>query len=792
MIRAIRHHALSPSAGYQAPPFHRPWAAIVLLALTQGWPPRADAAPPAGNRPAPVDARHMPDRLHTFVFRNWQTAELKQMARVLGTTPENVRALGESMGLPPHRPISPLQQERGYISVIRRNWHLLNDDQLLALLGWDAERLAYTLKEDDFLWVKLGRLRPDCPPLHYEPPGDAARRRCAEIRTVLQEEFGDALAAEMEPRFGFVKELSTPLPGSQAPPAPPADDTIRFLYSYFAVYGDPLLNPELDPYPDGLLQRLAFRGVNGVWLHTVLRQLAPCDDFPEFGQDHQTRLENLRRLVSRAATYGIKVYLYMNEPRSMPADFFDDHPDIAGAREDGNIAMCTSVEKVRRFVRDSLAYVFREVPGLGGIFTITYSENLTNCYSRGGGARCPRCAQRSPAEVVAEINRTMAEGVWQGNPEAAVIVWDWGWADAWAEEAISGLPDGVRLMSVSEWSKPISRGGVPSEVGEYSISGVGPGPRAERHWSLARQRGLKVMAKVQVNCTWELSAVPWLPVLDLVARHMDNLRKLEMDGCMLSWTLGGYPSPNLELVQQFQTSPEVTMEQALRDVATRRYGAAAANQIVRAWIAFSRAFMEYPFHVGYVYAGPSQVGPANLLYPEPTGYHATMVGFPYDDVNGWRAVYPADILEAQFTRMAEEWDLGIRMLRGAMQMTEGGSRATLEADLGLAEAAGLHFRSVANQIRFTRMRDAARAENAPADKIIARLDVARRAAEDEIEVAKAFYPLTLKDARIGYEASNHYYYYPLDLAEKVINCRYILDTWLPAHLPEEEGGPQIP
>jgi hypothetical protein len=50
--------------------------------------------------------------------------------------------------------------------------------------------------------------------------------------------------------------------------------------------------------------------------------------------------------------------------------------------------------------------------------------------------------------------------------------------------------------------------------------------------------------------------------------------------------------------------------------------------------------------------------------------------------------------------------------------------------------------------------------------------------QDEIQTASRLFTLTLQDSRIGYEASNHYYYLPLDLVEKVINCRHILDTAL--------------
>jgi len=33
---------------------------------------------------------------------------------------------------------------------------------------------------------------------------------------------------------------------------------------------------------------------------------------------------------------------------------------------------------------------------------------------------------------------------------------------------------------------------------------------------------------------------------------------------------------------------------------------------------------------------------------------------------------------------------------------------------------------------------------------------------------------------IAYEASNHYYYRPADLAEKILNCQWLLDNELKA------------
>ena len=240
-----------------------------------------------------------------------------------------------------------------------------------------------------------------------------------------------------------------------------------------------------------------------------------------------------------------------------------------GTQEGAFAALCTSNEKVLNWMSRSLAYIFKQAPDLGGVFTITASENFTNCASHGNQKDCPRCSRRDYADIIAGVNEAIANGVHTGNANAKVIAWDWGWhGHGDAPDVIAKLPKQVWLMSVSEWAKPIERGGITSQVGEYSISTVGPGPRATRHWVLAKQAGLKTVAKVQFNNTWELSAVPWLPVSDLIAEHASNLAKMDTDGLMLSWSLGGYPSPNLEIAHAFAKNPKANPEAVLTELAT--------------------------------------------------------------------------------------------------------------------------------------------------------------------------------------------------------------------------------
>jgi len=371
----------------------------------------ADALLPEGDAPAALVSRHFPDRVHEFVWRNWEAVEPAKLAKIVGASERDITALAVSMGLPPSAKVPRALRERGYVTLIRRNWHLLPYEQLLELLEMTPERLAFMLREEDFLWIKLGRLKPKFEPLRYHPPDKAAQRRAAEIRRVVEADFGEEIRRPAEPRFDFVRQVSRPMGSSSQKPVADGPRCLRLVYSYVALYGDPLLNPKLNPYPDGLLERLSAAGISGVWLHVVLRDLAPGEKtFPEFGANHERRLSNLRALVKRARKYGVGVYLYLNEPRAMPAPFFENRPALAGVREGESTALCTSQPAVRQWMEDALAFVFEQVPGLGGVYAITASENLTSCASHGDWRSCEHCKTRSDSDIISEVAAVIEAG----------------------------------------------------------------------------------------------------------------------------------------------------------------------------------------------------------------------------------------------------------------------------------------------------------------------------------------------------------------------------------------------
>ena len=833
------------------------------------------AAQTAGGAPEPLVEQHFPSRLHQFVWRNWEITNLDRMGSVVGASQDQIGPIGRSMGLPEKPRLTGDQLSRIYITVIRQNWHLLPNDQLIGLLGWDGEKFEFTLKEDDFLDHKLGP-KPRCERVAYREPDETEKARAAEIRETMVRNLSGA-ASGQEPPFRFIDRLTAP--NVLRPPDPaarPAEgqvdisgwpvevgsgvDTVaarglegllrqaigaeaddrkgvirlglassgtssgtdsgeafrveiaderieltggsvsglrqgvyflldrieenggpyltpgkherkaavdpRYLYSFFALYGDPLLEPDLDPFPDAYLERLARLGINGVWMQGVLSAMTHSKVFPEFGDRSEERLVNLRKLAERVRGHGMKLFLYLNEPRAQRPAFFRNRPGMRGAERSGFHAMCTSVPAVREWLTDGVAHVMTQAPELGGFFTITMSENLTNCHSKSRPESCPRCSKRSAAAVVGEVLEAIHTGLRRSSKSAELIHWDWGWREDMAEELIPKLPKDVRLQSVSEWSIPVERGGVKNVVGEYSISVVGPGPRAKKHWALAREAGIRTQAKTQFNNTWEISAVPYIPVPNLIARHSAGLRREDVSGLQVSWTLGGYPSPNLEVAKEFYFSPQPSEEEVLVRVARRRYGRDAAPAAVKAWTQFSRAFEEFPYGIA-IYIIPTQHGPANLLRLDRSGVPASMLLFPRDDYKRWARDYPPRIVASQFSKLSDEWERGLPLLREAFEKVPAGRKEQADEDFAIAETCYLHFRSVANQVNFYIARDGQANER--------RTRRLRAIAEDEIRLARRLYQIARRHSVIGYEATNHYYYRPLDLAEKIVQCEYLLE-----------------
>lgn len=683
--------------------------------------------PTVGHSTLPLP--HFPTRHQAFVFRAAEFVSFARIADVLQTSVENVAQCAAQMG------IKECADERvwlskGYISVIRALWHILPYEQLLQLLEMNEQQLAVLLREEDFLDIKLGE-KPLCEKVSWRPLTAAEQRETEKIKQIMRSlpPAGKAPFA-----FEYIK-----------PKIELDGDTVfdtRMIYLFSGLYQTAFDVDSEDFCSDEMLESYQRLGINAVWTQGILMQLTSFPFAPELSKGFAERQRRLRSFTERLKKYGIKLFLYLNEPRFMPASFFEKYPDLRGhKKDDDHISLCTSTKEVQDYLRNAVSDICKAAPELGGFFTITRSENLTNCYSHSDPetCTCPRCKNRSVGEVIGEVIGCIRQGVDRVDPSKKVIAWSWSWKD-YNLEIIRHLPRGVILQSQSEDYVPFCIGGVNGYVRDYSMGIIGPGKRAKQEWEEAQKCGLETSAKVQVNTTWEGSTVPALPLYPLMEEHIEKIKDCGVRHLMLSWTLGGYPSENLmHISKYFTTAARIPKE----------------NETVRAACEkFCEAFKEFPFHMQVLYYGPQNAGPANLLFDVPTGYNATMTCFAYDDVEKWRGIYPLDVFENQFRLLCEKWEEGLALLEG-----QNGEMVQM------AYAAYCLYKASYDQLRFY----GARARNDGVQMALI--------AKSEEETARKMLSLMDDNASIGFEAANHYYFTKFSLCEKILNCMWLQEKY---------------
>lgn len=677
-----------------------------------------------------IPLTHFPTKHQAFIFRACEYVPFEKIAKILGTTTETVRSAAEEMGLPCYDP-GDVWLEKGYITIIRRMWHILPYEQLLELLEMDTEALAIILREEDFLDVKLGD-KPICDEVRWRELTEKEKKRTKEIKEIMS-----TISLSGKAPFDFSYSVpSIKFEGKE-------NFETRMIYAFSGLYQHAFDVDSESFISDEQLKAYQKLGINGIWTQGVLSQIAKYPFDPSLSNGYEERIARMRNFTERLDKFGIKLYLYINEPRSMPREFFDKFPHLKGHVMGDNACLCTSTDEVKNYLSDSIESICRAVPLIGGFFTITRSENVTNCYSHFGEqlygeCNCPRCKTRSVGEVIGDTIAAILCGARRVSNDIKVFAWSWRWDDM-NEEIIRHLPKGTILLSQSELDIPYTIGGISGSIVDYSMSIIGPGERAKKEWALAKELGLETAAKVQINTTWEASTVPALPVSPSIDKHIEGIKAEGVRHLLLSWTLGGYPSANIAAAaRHFYEYCDYSSD---------------SSPYYEAQNQFAKAFSEFPFHINTLYKGVQNAGPSNLLFEQNTGYKATMTCFAYDDIDSWRSIYPIETFEKQFEKLCKEWQRGLDML------PFGDESETCV----MAHATYCLFKSTLNQIKFIRARDEQRIE----DMLVA--------TKEELGISKKMLELMNKCAAIGYEAANHYYFSKGQIAEKIICCQSILD-----------------
>ena len=675
----------------------------------------------------------LPTAWQTVIFRNFGYVKTERIADVLSCSVETVQGEAERLGLRDFGFAEDFEKS-GYITIIRSNWFLLPYGQLMSLLGIDEKRLDFILEKDDFLSVKLGNFKPFCEEVTYSP------LNAEQIKAT--ESFAPKIAPYMTEQksrpFDFF-EKTTDYANEKR-----ESKGRRVVHGYLSPCGDAFATDCADTLSDELLERYRAAGVNGIWLHGLLSSLSYYPFCPELSEGYEERRANLNKIIERCEKYGISLYLYMNEPRALPAGCDEKYEKLIGWK--GQRTLCLSHEEVKDYLYRAVRDLCESAPGLGGIFTITMSENPTHC-NFVPGTECPICKNTPPEESAALVNNIFARAMRDSGCSGELIANLWGWSPymKWSEEqiwrGIELLDKDISVMCVSEYDLEIEKGGVKNRVIDYSISNPGPSDITKKIIKKASECGHRVYAKIQASNSWECAAVPYIPVFDLVAKHLENLNALGVNDLFLTWTQGGYPSPSVSLACEYgeKFDLEAWYKKSFGDDRVR-----AAIELL------CKAFREYPFSVTALYLSPHTLGCANLWDIEPEEKGSTMVCFSYDDIESWVQPYGVDVYLSQMDILRHFWKEGIELLETAEK------NAKTEELLRYANAFYCHYLSDMLQTKFALCKR-------KGDKN-GMIDCLR----EERENAEKLLSLMRRDARIGYEASNHYFYTERSLLEKML------------------------
>ena len=123
----------------------------------------------------------------------------------------------------------------------------------------------------------------------------------------------------------------------------------RLAHGYLSPCGDAFAENNEEYLPEGLLVEYAKQGVHALWWHGVLSTLSPYPFDEKLSQGYQQRREEMKRLIARLKKYGIKLYLYINEPRALPVDKIGRYGHLIGRKENGFGCLCLEQKETQEY-----------------------------------------------------------------------------------------------------------------------------------------------------------------------------------------------------------------------------------------------------------------------------------------------------------------------------------------------------------------------------------------------------------------------------------------------------------
>ncbi len=554
------------------------------------------------------------------------------------------------------------------------------------------------------------------------------------------------------------------------------------------------LNNEIDYYPEEYLNKLAHEGVNGLWLSMYFRDLK-SSLFPGRGEQMEKRFAKLRTTAARCARYGIRIYVYICEPKmwgrsdfAISAEDAKDHAELIGCDTFSNLkCFCTSNETAKQYFAESLTQLFTAVPELGGIINIMFGEDNGSCVNYmmypNTTCNCPRCSKRTPGEIFGEIARVMSDAMHKVSPKAEYIAWFYapGIRDGSVlaqrlDDAVKNWPDHCSLMFNFE------SGGVSMQldkgrnVYDYSLAYIGP----SELFRTTAARTARPAAKLQVGCSHEDASVPFIPVPGNLYEKYKIIHELGVGAVMQCWYFGNYPGLMNKAAGELSFDPFPQSEDEFLRALARPIWGEDTPLVVRAWKYFAEGYRQFPANIAFAWYGPlhQSISWPLHLFPADAPISPSWLLKNFPEVSGDRIgeclIYQHTLPEALelCRRMLDSWQKGMAIFSSLSERYKNDPER--RADIDLAEAILLQISSTYNILQFYSLRE---------DMLFNRrnhLEPMKKIVHGEIRNSHRMSELCERDSRLGYHSeAEGYLFFPAKLKARVKLLEQLLNDDFP-------------
>ncbi|MFN0167504.1 MAG: hypothetical protein ACKV22_13820 [Bryobacteraceae bacterium] len=468
-----------------------------------------------------------------------------------------------------------------------------------------------------------------------------------------------------------------------------------------------------------------------------------------------------------------------------------------------------NIDGLRKLVRD----IVTEFPEIRGYVLLTEGFYYKKWFGAGGhGGQDLR-------NWVKEWSRAVAiatEEAHKINPAIEMLPWEYN-VDFRPEQApnkayvMTQLPEESIPLLTFENGKGFELDGQKGYLRDYAISQVGPAEVTRAQLETARKRKFRaIYSKADTFASWQFGTFPYLPFPYQWYARYKALEEWKIDGTLETWSYGFKPNWVAEMRAWYSWSDAPPLDDLLRQIARREFGAGNEDRALAAWKHFSEAIQAYP-DTGPNWGSCNAVA-SPLFFEKPKPRAMTLEHswsdqalwsrqsqlnpyWPYvpsrllfwpdftnkqNNVERYIRFFSVPVFQKYLKLAADRMEQGLESYREAALRAPAAKQKTAFREVLLAEQLQRMMRSEHAIIEFEQMRLSlakstdATEKRALLDRMVALLREERVRTQSSRETAR-------RDSRLGYEWEQDYIYTPDTLEEKLKVIDDTLTRQIPAY-----------